>query len=100
MIAVGWEAWHDITSEHIRVPADEPLVEMKWSVFYRDVKPGEKYRVRTHWKHTPMLVWGSTQLDGVDVDPQWNQRVAVFGPGATASLGNGPFVLTVSYRSN
>jgi hypothetical protein len=65
---------------------------MQWSVFYRDAKPGEKYRIRTHWKHTPMLVWGSTQLDNVIVAPEWDQRVAVFGPGVTLPHGDGNLV--------
>jgi hypothetical protein len=92
LIASGWSGWNDITSEHIRVTLDQPVEQMKWSVFYRDAKPGERYRVRTHWKHTPMLVWGSTQLDGVTVDPQWDQRVARFGPRATVPMSNGSHV--------
>lgn len=92
LLAFGWSAWNDITSEHIRVTPDQPERHMKWSVFYRDAKPGERYRVRTHWKHTPMLVWGSTQLDNVVVEPEWDQRVAVFEPGATVPLGNGHLV--------
>ena len=92
LLAFGWSAWSDITSEHIRITPDQPEQHMQWSVFYRDAKPGEKYRVRTHWKHTPMLVWGSTQLDNAIVEPEWDQRVAVFGPGATVPLGNGEHV--------
>jgi hypothetical protein len=94
MIAFGWSAWNDITSEHVAAHPNQPTTEMKWSVFYRDAKPGEKYRVRTHWKHTPMLVWGSTQLDGVRVEPQWDQRVAVFEPGSTIPFGIGAHVFT------
>lgn len=93
LIAFGWSAWNDMTSEHVQTRPDQPLKTMKWSVFYRDAKPGEEYRVRTHWKHTPMLVWGSTQLDNVIVEPEWDQRVAVFEPGATVPLGNGHLVL-------
>lgn len=89
MIAFGWSAWNDITSEHVAAHPNQPTTEMKWSVFYRDAKPGEKYRVRTHWKHTPMLVWGSTKLDNVTVEPSWDQRIAVFGRGASVPLGNG-----------
>lgn len=92
LTAFGWSAWNDITSEHIQTRPDEPLKTMKWSVFYRDTKPREKYRIRVHWKHTPMLVWGSTKLDNVIVDPQWDQRIAVFGRGATVPLGNGSSV--------
>jgi serine/threonine protein kinase len=92
LLAFGWSAWNDITSEHIRVTPDQPEHHMQWSVFYRDAKPGEKYRIRTHWKHTPMLVWGSTQLDNVIVEPEWDQRVAVFGPRATVPHGNGNLV--------
>lgn len=92
MIAFGWSAWNDITSEHVAAHPNQPTTETKWSVFYRDARPGEKYRVRTHWKHTPMLVWGSTQLDNVIVEPQWDQRVAVFGPGTTVPLANGNLV--------
>ncbi len=92
LLAFGWSAWNDISSEHIRVTPDQPEHHMQWSVFYRDAKPGEKYRLRTHWKHTPMLVWGSTQLDGVIVEPEWDQRVAVFGPGVTVPHGNGDLV--------
>lgn len=92
LLAFGWTAWNDITGEHIRVTPDQPVKHMKWSVFYRDAKPGERYRVRTHWKHTPMLVWGSTQLDNVVMEPEWDQRVAVFGPGAKVPHGNGDLV--------
>lgn len=89
LIAFGWSPWNDITSEHITTHPDQPLKAMKWSVFYRDTKPQEKYRLRIHWKHTPMLVWGSTKLDDVIVERQWDQRVAVFGRGASVSVGNG-----------
>ena len=92
LLAFGWSAWNDISSEHIRVTPDQPEHHMQWSVFYRDAKPGEKYRVRTHWKHTPMLVWGSTQLDHVIVEPEWDQRVAVFGPDVTLPHGDGDLV--------
>jgi hypothetical protein len=92
LIAFGWSAGKDITSEHIRTRPDQPREYMKWSVFYRDAKPGGKYRVRTHWKHTPMLVWGSTQLDNVIVEPEWDQRIAVFGRGSSVPLGNGSSV--------
>ncbi|MFT5093533.1 MAG: serine/threonine protein kinase, partial [Porticoccaceae bacterium] len=92
LTASGWAAWHDLTSEHIRTAPEEPHTLMKWSVFYRDAEPGEQYRIRVHWQHTPMLVWGSTQLDGVTVDAQWDQRVARFGPQATVPMSNGSHV--------
>jgi len=88
LIAFGWSPWNDITGEHIRTHPDQPIETMKWSVFYQDAKPG-RFSIRTHWKHTPMLVWGSTKLDDVIVERQRDQRIAVFGQGATVPLANG-----------
>ena len=69
------------------VSAEEERDE--WIVLYKDVKPGEMYRVRLNETRTPLLIWGSIDMGGVIVETQWDQRVATFKPGATIPLGNG-----------
>lgn len=85
----GWTEWRMILSHHATTDPDVEENRVKWIAFYQDVKPGESFRVRTHQNYTPMLVWGSLNMGNVQVAHAWDQRVSVFGPGASVSLGNG-----------
>jgi serine/threonine protein kinase len=81
----GWQGWRSIESDRQQATPEV----LKWSVFYRDVEPGDRVSVRTHGVHVPMLVWGSLDLNGINIKPQWDQRVSRFIEGASVSLGNG-----------
>lgn len=61
----------------------------EWSVYYRDLKDEDNFTVRTNAVRSPVLVWGSLDLGGLHVEPQWDQRVAVFDGGAALPMGNG-----------
>jgi len=83
----GWVAWHSLTSSPIT--DRERKKKTEWVVFYRDAEPGETHSIATHPRRTPLLVWGSIDLDGILCEAHWDQRVGTFGPGANIALGNG-----------
>lgn len=83
----GWAAWRSITSSPIT--DRERKKKTEWAIFYRDAKPGETHTIVTHPRRTPLLVWGSIDLDGLLCEAHWDQRVGTFGPGASIALGNG-----------
>jgi hypothetical protein len=85
----GWRAWQSIISHHALTDPKVLENQIKWQIYFRDAAPNEKFSIRTHKDHTPMLVWGSLQLENVIVETQWDQRVARFDEGVTVPLGNG-----------
>jgi len=88
----NWQAWRTLTSYHATTDPKNEANYVKWAVFYRDTGPNENFSIRTHANRTPMLVWGSLLIDDILLDVQWDQRVSVFNPGASVSLGNGDHV--------
>lgn len=84
----NWHAWGTLTSYPATTDPNEESHHVRWAVFHRECS-NENIAVRIHPDHTPMLVWGSLQLSNAVVDTQWDQRVSLFNPGASVSLGNG-----------
>ncbi len=82
----GWAAWRSLTSSPIT--DRKRTKKSEWFVFYRDAEPGETHAIVTHPRRTPLLVWGSIDLDGILCEAHWDQRVGTFGPGASIPLGN------------
>lgn len=85
MLEDGWQQSVTLLSAE----ANEARAEYEWNVYYRDVKGGEHFQVRVNEHRSPLLVWGSLDLGRIEVEPQWDQRVAKFVPGASLPLGNG-----------
>ena len=83
----GWATWRQIISHP--TTDRERKEKAEWVIFYRDAEPGETHSIRTNSKRTPLLVWGSVDLDGILCEAHWDQRVGSFGAGASVALGNG-----------
>ena len=83
----GWKPSATLVSENIKTKQRQ-----KWSVMYQDVDPNRGLVIHTHSTVTPMVVWGSVDMNGVVVDAQWDQHVETFKKGATVPLGNGHHV--------
>jgi|GEM_PF-2200878 serine/threonine protein kinase len=85
----NWHAWRTLTSYQATEDPEDEANHVKWEVFYVDANPNDSFTIRTHPSHAPMLVWGSILMDDLLIDLQWDQRVSVFKPGASVSVGNG-----------